>query len=929
MNNYDFRNTSLPLKKRIKSLISMLTVEEKIGLIPTHQAAIPRLGIKSYGVGSEVARGYVSHNDNEPATVFPQPIGMASMFDTALMEKIGDIAGTEIRYYDQNTEWDHLVLFGPTVDLARDPRWGRTEECYGEDPYLAGQTVKSYTKGIVGNNPSFYRAVPSLKHFYANNNEKDRASSNSNIEPRTKFEYYYRAFRPAIESGYALGVMTSYNSINGMPAMINPDINNICKKQWGMKYAVTDGGDTGQTVTHHNYTRTHAETLALAIKNGTDIMCDSAEFVIESLTCALKENLLTEKELDKAVYNALYPRFALGEFNPAEDNPYLNIPSSSVNSFKSKVVNLQAAREAITLLKNNGILPIKKDKIKTLALLGLHANQNFRDWYTGTTSYNITILDGFKALLPDTEILYNDCCDVIAVKSLDTGMYLKVNDDETVTADGANNDESCHFIKEDWGGEIVLKSVKNGKYITLENVYKASCDSLFTWYVMPILRPKVTQNGIIYKSWNNKSVVVDENGSLTAKEASRIEHDQLFAEEIIHDGIVAASNLAKKCDYAIACVGNQPMLIGREDYDREAIELPYFQSELVKNVHRANPNTVMCIVSSYPYAIPEFDSYIPAIIYTAHGGAEMGNAIAETFLGINNPAGRTPMTWYASTEELPSINDYDIIKTKSTYLYYDRRPLYPFGHGLSYSEFKYSGFSVKDNYDTINVSVNVENVSDIGGDEVVQIYISELNPRFIRPVKQLCGFERKYIEAGEIAEFHFTVNKKEFGRWDVEKGDYSFDEGIYIVSAGRSSEDIACFSEISLTGEQFSPRNLFKKTLAVNYDEKSGVSIKAAHDAKCEYVSGTRLFSGSITFKDCDFSECRSIKIKASTNGGQTEIAFEAGNQHIGKLKLPPFSDIEDFKSFEIPLEKPITGVHDLKLILSDNTNIYSIKFKK
>lgn len=928
MNNYDFLNTALPLKKRIKSLISMLTLEEKIGLIPTRQAAIPRLGIKSFGIGGEVARGYVTHNENEPATVFPQPIGMASMFDTALMEKIGEIAGTEIRYYNQNTEWDHLVLFGPTVDLARDPRWGRNEECYGEDPYLAGQTVKAYTKGIVGNNPSYYRAVPSLKHFYANNNEKDRTSSNSNIEPRTKFEYYYRAFRPAIEAGYALGVMTSYNSINGMPAMINPDINNVCKKQWGMKYALTDGGDTAQTVTHHNYTRTHAETLALAIKNGTDIMCDPAEMVIEALTCALEQKLLSEKELDKAVYNALYPRFALGEFNPEKDNPYLNIPLSSVNSFKSKVVNLQAAREAVTLLKNNGILPIKRDKIKTLALLGAHAGHNFRDWYTGTTSYNVTILDGFKALLPDTEIIYNDCCDVIAVKSLGTGMYLRVNDDETVTADGTSNDESCHFIKEDWGGEIVLKSVKNGKYITLDSVYKASCDSLFTWYVMPILRPQATKNGIVYKSWNNKSVVVDEKGFLTSREASRIEQDQLFAEEIIHDGIVAASNLAKSCDYAIACVGNQPMLVGREEYDRETIELPYFQSELVKNVYRANPNTVMCIVSSYPYAIPELDSYIPAIIYSAHGGAEMGNAIAETVLGINNPAGRVPMTWYSSTEELPSINDYDIIKTKSTYLYYNRRPLYPFGHGLSYSEFRYSGFSARDNSDTIEVSVNVENVSNMGGDEVVQIYISELNLRFNRPVKQLCGFERRHIEAGEISEFRFTVNKKEFGRWDVEKGDYSFDEGAYIVSAGRSSEDIACFSEISLTGDKFTPRNLFKKTLAVNYDEKSGISIKAAHNAKCEYVSGTRLFGGSITFKDCDFNGCGSIKIKASTNGDQGEITFKVENECIGKIKLPPFSDIEDFRAFETRLDKAIEGVHDLKVIIPENVNIYSIKFK-
>lgn len=928
MNNYDYLNPSLPLKKRIKSLVSMLTLEEKIGFIPTMQTAVPRLKIRAYSVGCEIARGYVSHDENEPVTVFPQPTGMASMFDTDLMEKIGEVAGTELRYYDNNTDRDHLILFGPTVDLARDPRWGRNEECYGEDPFLAGQTVKAYTKGIVGNDPDCYRAAPSLKHFFANNNEKNRAFSNSNIEPRTKYEYYYRAFRPAIEAGYALGVMTSYNSINGLPALLNPDINKVCKKQWGMKYSLTDGGDVSQTVNDHGYTKNHAETVALAIKNGTDIMCEDAEFIKNSIKCALHSGLLTEKELDKAVYNALYPRFLLGEFNPPESNPYLNIQESSVNCFKSKVLNLQAAREAVTLLKNNGLLPLKKENIKRLALLGAHANETFRDWYTGTTSYSVTLLDAFKSLLPDTEIIYSDCRDVIAVRSLATGKYLKVNDDETVTADGTVNDVSCRFIKEDWGGEIVLKSVKNGKYIALDGVYKVNCTSLFTWFVMPILKPYVTSGGVAYKSWNDKSVLINEKGFLTCEVTNRIGSEQLFAEEIINDGIVAASDIAKDCDYAVACVGNNPMIVARECYDRESIELPYFQSELVKNIYKANPNTVMCIISSYPYAVGELDDMLPSIIYTAHGGAEMGNALAETILGINNPAGRTPMTWYASTEALPSINDYDIIKTGSTYLYYEGKPLYPFGHGLSYSEFEYGDFNVTDRLDTIEVSLTVQNISDIGGDEVVQIYLSEENPSFKRPLKQLCAFKRKHIEAGEKADFYFSISKKEFARWDVEKEDYSFDEGIYRIYAGRSSENKAVETEIFLTGNKITPRNLYKKTLAVNYDDKKGVSVKTAAGSLKEYVAGTALFGGEIVFFGCDFDNCKCIKIKASNNGIRTKIFFEVEGETVGKVDLDPFVFPDEFKSYEITLEKEIKGVHDLKVIISEHANLYSIKFR-
>ena len=336
----------------------------------------------------------------------------------------------------------------------------------------------------------------------------------------------------------------------------------------------------------------------------------------------------------------------------------------------------------------------------------------------------------------------------------------------------------------------------------------------------------------------------------------------------------------------------------------------------------------MCIVSSYPYAIPELDCIVPSIIYTAHGGAEMGNAVAETIMGVNNPAGRTPVTWYRSTEELPSINDYDIIKTKSTYLYYDRQPLYPFGHGLSYSTFEYSDLLIEDKKNAFEVSVTVKNTSDMGGDEVVQIYLSEKAPRFKRPLKQLCAFTRKRLEAGETATFKFTVDKVEFARWDTEKEDYSFDEGTYLIYAGHSSENIAVSAEVFLTGEKRAPRNMHKKTLAINYDDKNGVSIKAASGSLKEYVKGTRLFGGEIIFYDCDFEGCEVIRIKASNDGMATRISFEVDGEGIGTAELKPFVYGEEFKSYDVRLEKKISGVHDLKIRISEHANLYSIKFK-
>lgn len=928
MGNTDYLDTALPLKKRIKNLVSQLTLEEKIGLIPTRQAEIPRLNIKAYSYGTEIARGYVGRDDSEISTVFPQPIGLASMFDTELMEKLGEIAGNETRYYAEHSEGHHLVLFGPTVDLARDPRWGRNEECYGEDPYLAGQCVMAYTKGIVGNKPEYYRAIPSLKHFYANNNEKDRCSSNSNITPRTKFEYYYRAFRPAIEAGYAPGVMTAYNSINGLPAMINPDIDEVCKKQWGMKFAVTDGGDMAQTVTRHRFTKNHGKTVAMALKNGTDIMCEEAALVVDSLRFALNKGLLTEKELDKAVVNALYPRFLAGEFNPEENNPYLNIPESTLNCFKYKVLNLQAAREAITLLKNNGILPLKKERIHKLVILGVHANTSFPDWYTGKSSYNVTVLDGFKAMLPDSEIVYEDCRDIVAVRSIETGNYLRVNEDETVTADGESPDDAaCQFIKDDWGGEITLTSVKNGKYLSADDTeYKASCTTTYTWFVKPILKPSVKNGAVVYKSWDDKAVFADKDGKIRFGDRSRVEENQLFTEEIVRDGIEKGIKSVFRADYVIACVGNNPMIVAREEYDREYIELPFFQQELVRNIYMANKDTIMCLISSYPYAIPEFDRSLPAVLYTAHGGPEMGTAIAETVLGTNNPAGRTPMTWYVSTEELPSINDYDITETKSTYLYYDRKPLYPFGYGLSYSHFRYGGLKVTDNADTVDVSVTVENLSSLGGDEVVQIYISELESRYKRPLKQLCGFKRTFIDPIGKKVFSFTVDKKEFGRWDAVNNEYCFDEGMYLIFAGGSSEDDECSAAVFLTGSKPSLRGLDKKLNAVCCDEKSGVEIRATSCGKYEYIAGTYTFGGKIVFYNCDFSGCKKIKLKASTSGNASRISFSAGEENIAELSLPPFVEPERFKTFEIPLTKEIEGVWDLTVFMGLGVNLLSLK---
>ena len=347
--NYPFRDSSLPFEDRVKDLLSRLTIEEKAKMLSSHMNAVPRLGIEEWHVGTEVARGYVGRTDDEISTVFPQPIGLASTFDTDLMFRLGEIAGNEARYYYQQKENTALMLWGPTVDMERDPRWGRTEEAYGEDPFLTGKMSAAYTVGMAGTDEKYMKTIPTLKHFCADNNEKNRGSCSANVEPRTLHEYYYKAFERPITEGKARSIMAAYNELSGVPAVMNPDMQNILKDKWGLDFVVTDGGDFSQNLLSHKNVRTHAEALALCLKNGADSMTDPEDMVYAAAMDALEKCLITEKDIDKAVGNVLLGRFKLGEFDDVHPYKDMNV---AVDSEESRKTNREAAMKQVCLLKN-------------------------------------------------------------------------------------------------------------------------------------------------------------------------------------------------------------------------------------------------------------------------------------------------------------------------------------------------------------------------------------------------------------------------------------------------------------------------------------------------------------------------------------------------------------------------------------------------
>ena len=891
-NKYKFRDSSLSFDERVKDLLSRLTIEEKAGLMSSHMAAVPRLDIGEWYVGAEVARGYVSRNPDEPTTVFPQPIGLSGTFDTELMEKAGLAAGKEARVLNKRHPSGHLMLWGPTVDLCRNPLWGRNEEGYGEDPFLTGEMSAAYTKGLADRRGEYYQSIPTLKHFCANNTENERGTASSDVEPRTLNEYYYAAFERPITCGGAYSVMAAYNELSGVPAVINPDIQNVLKDKWGLGFVVTDGGDFSQNVVFHGYSTSHAETIALAIKNGTDVMTDCEDVVAASVLEAVNSGLVSEKDIDKALYNSMLARFRLGEFD--EKHPFSDIDESVLDCDEHKKLNHRAALEQTVLLKNDGILPL--DTNKSVAVIGLNGNCNLMDWYTGYSSYNTTILDGVSEKFAGA--MYDNGCDRVIIKSELTGKYLGVADDYTVSAIYEKDDPRALFEKAEYGhDETTYRSLYNNRYIT-ENTCKCDSESTYHWYSQEIMKPQKHGDKVLYRTYFGKALGVDGSGKLTLVKQFGLSDNKIFSEEIISDGIRRAAKLAEKADYAIVCVGNDPMIVAREMYDRKTLALPAHDSALARAVYDANNNCVLALVSSYPFAICEEQEYMPAIIYTTHAGPELGNAFAKVIGGEYSPAGRLAQTWYKSEYELAPIESYDIIENEMTYLYYKGKPLYPFGYGLSYAKFEYSNFDVRENGDVISVSLDVANVSETDSDEVVQIYFRMEDPSVKRPLKQLTAFTRVHIEGGQTQRVMFDISKSELRFYDVSRERFTIEQGRYTFMAGASSEDIRLTKTIDASGEKIPPRELCKGIPAKNYDGKYNTKMQYSKKLEMHYMLG-----GGLIYNNCVLGDATNIEIVCGSRVNGGKIIVKYGGKTLCEAEVKPTVDITRFDTVTVKLD--------------------------
>jgi beta-glucosidase len=760
--------------------------------------------------------------------------------------------------------------------------------------------------------------------------------------------------------------MSAYNPVNGRPNAVNPDLGALVRS-WTKKdlLNVTDAGlpdslagsGTDPNWNTHYYPN-FAEGDAAILKSGTDSFTvdnGNSANTVTAVKDALAKGLLTTADIDTAAGHILSIRVRLGEFDPG-GGPYGDIDSSVINTQAHQRLNRQTAGAAQVLLKNsaknNGTatLPLDPAKTKKIAVVGPLENTLYTDWYSGNLPYKVTPLDGIKERLgAGATVTASEGVDRIALKDVTTGKYVTAGsaDGGAVIRESATTaDATAQFDAFDWGqGVLTLRSAANGKYVGYNFANFVNDQAQPSgWFVQQQFKLERRPSGnyvIRYagyetlESWFRRDhyLTLQPDGTLNLG-ATTPDAATEFAKETISSGVDSAVAAAKGADAAVVVVGSMPFINGREAHDRTTMALAEGQEDLLKAVHAANPNTIMVLENSYPTTINWAQQNVPAILWTTHAGAETGHALADVLFGDVNPGGRLTQTWYRSDADLPSILDYDIIKSDRTYLYYKGTPLYPFGHGLSYTTFKYAGLrtsaALVGANGTVTVSVEVTNTGEVAGDEVVQLYTHQRASRDKQPLRQLRAFQRVSLKPGQTKTVRLTLRAADLAHWDVTRGTWALESGEHDLMVGTSSADIRQRATLGVRGETIPARDLSKATRAVDFDDYSG--IRLVDESK---ASGTAVgVSGSgpwVKFADAAMTDGKTFTArtaKASAGDGSIQIRLDSPTGRlVGTAAVATTGDKYAYATTTAALSGA-TGRHDVYLVFSGDIRISTFSIK-
>ena len=818
-----YLNPKLPLDQRVDDLVSRMTLDEKVSQMMNAAPAIPRLGIAQYDWWNEALHGVAFSGI---ATVFPQAIGLGATFDPPLVNRVATVISDEARakYHEAQRRGNHdrfygLTFWSPNINIFRDPRWGRGQETYGEDPYLTSRLGVAFVKGLQGDDPKYLKVVSTPKHYAVHSGpEPERHRFDAAASERDMRETYWPAFRATVMEARAASVMCAYNRINGEPACANTHLlGDMLRGEWGFDgYVVSDCGAIDDIYMRHNFVKTAEAASALAVKRGTDLECGDS---YKALVNAVKQGLISEGEIDRALKRLFAIRFRLGMFDPPELVPYAKIPFSANDAPEHRQLALEAARESIVLLKNdNNTLPLRKD-LKSIAVIGPNADdvQVLLGNYNGTPSRATTPLAGIRSLVsPDTKVLHAVGTTLTEVSAVPVPAInlrgpngepgLKAEYFANKTLAGApvvtRVDPDVNF---DWGllspapgipvddfsarwtGKLVATT--NGKYrlgAIADDGVRVYLDGKliaedWTDHAPATVTGEVTLEA--GKSYDIKMEYYESKIGAVARLA--------WQPPVVQTGspYAEAVEAAKQADAVVMVMGLSSRLEGEEmnvtepgfhGGDRVSIDLPVRQQRLLESVAATGKPVVLVLLSGSALAVNWANKHVAAIVQAWYPGEEGGAAIAEVLFGDYNPGGRLPVTFYKSVDQLPAFDNYQM--DGRTYRFFKGEPLYPFGYGLSYTRFKYSAFSVSSARiaptESVTVSATVENAGTREGDEVVQVYVTDLAASVRVPIRSLAGVERVHLKPGERRVVKFTLEPRQLavitddGRTVVEPGGF-------------------------------------------------------------------------------------------------------------------------------------------------------------
>jgi len=824
---FAFRNPALPVDARVADLLGRLTLEEKVGQMMNSAPAIPRLGIPAYDWWSEALHGVAN---NGRATVFPQAIGLAATWDVSLMRRVATVIGIEARAKHHEALrrnggdspiFQGLTFWSPNVNIFRDPRWGRGMETYGEDPYLTGRMAVAFVRGMQGDDPHYLRVVSTPKHFAVHSGpDPERHRFDAVVDERDLRETYLPAFRAAVTEADAQSVMCAYNRVDGTPACANQRLlGDILRKQWHFSgYVVSDCDAVDDIRAGHKLAADEAEASAMAVRAGTDVNCGTA---FQGLVDAVHRGLVSEAVIDTAVGRLIRARIRLGMFDPPSRVPYAGTPYRENGSPAHVALALEATRKAIVLLKNDGTLPLKRG-LGTIAVIGPNSDdpETLLGNYNGLPANPITPLAGIRAKVgPGTAVLYARGSDLAP----GTPSLVAIPASALATDTGAGAKPGltgAYYANRTFTGTPAATRIDAGvafDWWDVAPVPEIPADTFSIrwtgWLVPPVtgryslgvsalglVRLFLDDSVLVQSGWpGTRATDVD----LVAGRPRRIRIDFLGRQPnaVMHliwgvpnphllDDAVAA---ARRADAVILCLGLSPRLEGEEmpvhipgfeGGDRTSLDLPAPQEQLLEAVAAVGKPTVLVLLNGSALGANWAAQHLPAIVEAWYPGQAAGTAIADALFGDYNPAGRLPVTFYKSVDQLPPFADYRM--AGRTYRYFTGEPLFPFGYGLSYTRFAYRDLQVPASVhvgDSVVVSAEVENAGQVAGEEVVELYVSQKSATVPVPIRALAGLQRVALRPGERRRVTFTLTPLQLSLIDaqdrrvVAPGDYEISVG--------------------------------------------------------------------------------------------------------------------------------------------------------